>query len=81
MKTHSLNIAIEISESEIKTPVCDCCAERVNMQFVVFIVCFQPGVRASKLAADGKLIQYYHEDVKTTHEAMLHGLRVSSTCI
>jgi long-chain acyl-CoA synthetase len=38
----------------------------------------EPGVRASKFAADGKLIKYYHTDAKTTHEALVRGLRVSN---
>jgi len=38
----------------------------------------QPGVRASKFAADGKFIEYYFEDAKTTHAALVRGLRVSS---
>ena len=38
----------------------------------------QPGVRCSLLAPDGKLIEYYYEDAKTTYEAFVRGLKQSS---
>jgi len=38
----------------------------------------EPGVRASKFAADGKLIDYYFKDVRTTHDALVRGLKVSN---
>lgn len=38
----------------------------------------EPGVRASKFAADGKFIEYYFIDAQTTHAALVRGLRVSN---
>lgn len=38
----------------------------------------EPGVRASWFCKDGKLSTFYYEDVKTTHEALLRGIRVTN---
>ena len=37
----------------------------------------QPGVRCSHYAPDGKLIENLTPEVNTTHEALVHGIKVS----
>ena len=40
---------------------------------------FQPGVRTSVYAPDGKLVEYLHEDVRTCYEGIMRGKKISGS--
>ena len=42
---------------------------------------FQPGIRASCLTPNGKIIDTYYDDARTTHEAFIRGVKLSSKSI